>query len=104
MEKKKYYYARYSGIDKYDMSYMSYIFYIFDTKETIYVKQIINLSGKKFKDNDLVCIEKDEVLEFQTAKICNAEQYNVFIKETHKVLLDESTIDANARFYKAEAI
>ena len=56
MEKKKYYYARYNGIDKYDTFY---IFYIFDTKETIYVQKIINLSGKKLNDNDLVCIEKD---------------------------------------------
>ena len=30
----------------------------------------------------LVSIENDQVYEFQTAKICNAEQYNVFIKET----------------------
>ena len=30
----------------------------------------------------LVSIEKDQVYEFQTAKICNAEHYNIFIKET----------------------
>lgn len=41
--------------------------------------------GKKRPSNifgrGLVTIEKDQIYEFQTAKICNAENYNMFVKE-----------------------
>lgn len=46
---------------------------------------IFDKVGKKRPPNifgrGLVSIEKDQIYEFQTAKICNAEQYNGFVKE-----------------------
>lgn len=44
----------------------------------------------------LVSIEKDEVYEFQTAKICEAEHYNVFVKETIEELNSKNTTVANS--------
>ena len=53
-------------------------------KEDDYLS-IFEKVGKKRPPNifgrGLVCIEKDQVYEFQTAKICKAEQYNTFVKE-----------------------
>ena len=44
----------------------------------------------------LVSIEKDQIYEFQTAKICNAEQYNTFVKETIEELNSKNPTIANA--------
>lgn len=44
----------------------------------------------------LVSIEKDQIYEFQTAKICNAEQYNLFVKETIEELNSKNPTIANA--------
>lgn len=54
-------------------------------KESDYLNIFENV-GKKRPSNifgrGLVSIDKDIVYEFQTAKICSPEQYNMFIKET----------------------
>ena len=44
----------------------------------------------------LISIEKDQIYEFQTAKICNAEQYNMFVKETVEKLNNRNTTIANS--------
>lgn len=55
--------------------------------------------GKKRPPNifgrGLVSIEKDQIYEFQTAKICDAEQYNIFVKESIKNVNNNNPTIAN---------
>ncbi len=54
--------------------------------------------GKKRPSNifgrGLVNIENDRIFEFQTAKICNAEQYNEVVKETIEIVNKNNTTEA----------
>lgn len=56
--------------------------------------------GKKRPSNifgrGLVSIEKDQIYEFQTAKICDAEQYNMFVKETIDEINNKNQTIANS--------
>ena len=60
---------------------------------------IFDKVGKKRPPNifgrGLVNIEKEQIYEFQTAKICDAEQYNIFVKETIEKLNSKNPTIAN---------
>ena len=49
----------------------------FNIFENIGKKRPSNIFGR-----GLISIEKDKIYEFQTAKLCDAEKYNMFVKET----------------------
>lgn len=56
--------------------------------------------GKKRPPNifgrGLVSIEEGQIYEFQTAKICDAEQYNMFVKETIEKVNNKNTAIAHS--------